>query len=54
MLPIVVFLWLIGWSLYWIGRKKQEVKPKERLSDRKELTFAVLTSEKEVFDIGTV
>jgi len=45
MLPIAVFLWLIGWSLYWIGRKKQEVKPKERVSDRKELIFAVLTPE---------
>jgi len=45
MLPIAVFLWLIGWSLYWIGCKKQGVKPKERLPDRKELTFAVITPE---------
>jgi hypothetical protein len=45
MLPIVVVLWLIGWSLYWTSRKKQTVKPKEEISDRKELTLAVLTPE---------
>jgi len=46
MLPIVVFLWLIGWSLYWTGRKKQVV-PKEKMSDRKELTFTLLTPEQQ-------
>jgi len=45
MLPLVVFFWFFGWSLYWTGRKKQVIKPKERMSDRKELTFAVLTPE---------
>jgi hypothetical protein len=47
MLPIVVFLWLIGWSLYWTGRKKQVVEQKEKMSDRKELTFTLLTPEQQ-------
>jgi hypothetical protein len=45
MLPIVVLLWLVGWSLYWTGRKKQVVNPEEKMSDTKELTFTVLTPE---------
>jgi hypothetical protein len=27
-LPIVVFLWLIGWSLFWIGSKTRPGKAK--------------------------
>ena len=43
-LPIVVFIWFIGWSLYWTGSRKESAKPKE-ISDQKELTFTVLMPE---------
>ena len=26
-MPVAVFLWLIGWALYWIGAKKEKLKP---------------------------
>ncbi|MCJ7559376.1 hypothetical protein MUO79_01995 [Candidatus Bathyarchaeota archaeon] len=44
MLPLVVFFWFFGWSLYWIGSKKEVVKPRQK-SDYKELTFTVLVPE---------
>lgn len=28
-MPIGVFLWLIGWSLYWIGHEKESRKKPE-------------------------
>jgi len=39
MLPIVVFLWFIGWSLYWIG-SREDAKPR-KMPDQNELTFTV-------------
>ena len=39
MLPIVIFIWFIGWSLYWIGSTREVNKP--RKIDQKELTFTV-------------
>jgi flagellar basal body-associated protein FliL len=28
LLPAVVFIWMIGWSLYWIGHQKERQKAK--------------------------
>jgi len=39
MLPIVVFILFIGWSLYWIG-SRENAKPR-KTSEQNELTFAV-------------
>jgi hypothetical protein len=39
MLPIVVFMWFIGWSLYCIG-SRADAKPR-KASDQNELTFTV-------------
>jgi hypothetical protein len=43
-LPIVIFIWFIGWSLYWIGSRGKVGKPR-KIIDRKELTFTVLIPE---------
>jgi hypothetical protein len=43
-MPLVVFLWIFGWSLYWIGSKKKRVKPRKR-DNSKDLTFTVLMPE---------
>ena len=43
-LPIVVFAWFIGWSLYWIGYKEKVVKPK-KMSVNEELTTTVAVPE---------
>jgi flagellar basal body-associated protein FliL len=46
-MPIVVILWCIGWSLYWIGAKKEKAKPK--LANQTEnLTLAVLLPEEKI------
>jgi hypothetical protein len=39
MLPLVVFMWFFGWSLYWIGSRKDS-KPRE-MAEQNELTFTV-------------
>ena len=26
-LPAIIFLWVIGWGLYWIGHQKEQRKP---------------------------
>jgi len=43
-MPLAVFLWVFGWSLYWIGSNKRLTEPGERDSS-KELSFAVLMPE---------
>jgi hypothetical protein len=43
--PIVTLLWLIGWSLYWIGSRKEQHKEKAQLTHRTELTFIIPTPE---------
>jgi len=25
--PAIIFLWIVGWSLYWIGHQKESRKP---------------------------
>jgi hypothetical protein len=45
LMPIGVFLWCIGWSLYWIGSKRETTKPKPKLSVQKELVIFVPTPE---------
>jgi hypothetical protein len=39
MLPIVIFMWFIGWSLYCIG-SREDAKPR-KMSDQNELTLTV-------------
>jgi hypothetical protein len=41
-LPAVVFMWIIGWSLYWIGSKSVK---QSKIHEHKELAFSVLMSE---------
>jgi hypothetical protein len=44
-MPIAVLLWCIGWSLYWIGPKRETTIPKPKLPVQKELTIFVPTPE---------
>jgi CHASE3 domain sensor protein len=43
-MPVVVFFWFFGWSLYWIASIKQTAKSVER-KRQEDLTFDVLTPE---------
>jgi hypothetical protein len=40
MLPLVIFLWFVGWSLFWAGSMTESVKP-EKASDQNGLSFTV-------------
>lgn len=43
-MPLVIFFWFFGWSLYWIGSTKKCAEP--HIRDRIEnLTFTVLVPE---------
>jgi len=44
MMPLVVFFWVLGWSLYWIGSNKKLTQPEKRNSS-KDLAFTVLVPE---------
>jgi lipopolysaccharide export system protein LptC len=47
--PAVIFLFLIGWSLYWIGLQKQQHKaPPERPKDNVTLKTIVLEEPPEI------
>jgi hypothetical protein len=46
-IPLAVFFWIIGWSLYLIGSKNKKLpKPRNRDS-RKEITLTVVAPELE-------
>jgi hypothetical protein len=44
-MPIALLLWCIGWSLYWVGLKRESTIPKPKLSVQKELVIFVPTPE---------
>lgn len=46
LLPAIIFFWALGWSLYWIGSKKEVVKPKQK-SDVEKIAFTVPIPEKQ-------
>lgn len=54
LLPIAVFLWCIGWSLYWAGSKSESTRAKLKLPVQKELNFYVLTPEQEYAECAPV
>jgi hypothetical protein len=43
LMPIAIFLWVIGWSLYWISFKRKTTTPKPTLSFNKKLKFAAVS-----------
>jgi len=36
LLPAIIFLWMVGWSLYWIGHQKESRKPRPSQSPKEE------------------
>ena len=47
LMPIAVFLWCVGWSLYWIGLSRESLKPR-MIREADELSFGVLLPENKV------
>jgi hypothetical protein len=43
--PSVVFLWFLGWSLFYIGFKTKSGKPKKKFALVNDPTFMVLMPE---------
>jgi uncharacterized membrane protein len=44
-LPIAIFLWFVGWILFWIGSTTRPVNP-IKVSGKKTVSFEVLVPEK--------
>ncbi|MCX8153894.1 MAG: hypothetical protein N3E52_05630 [Candidatus Bathyarchaeota archaeon] len=36
LLPAIIFIWVIGWSLYWIGQQKDQYKINQSTLKKKE------------------
>jgi len=36
LLPAIIFLWIVGWSLYWIGHQKEPRKAQSSSSPKEE------------------
>jgi len=36
LLPVLVVAWFIGWSLYWVGSRKDREQPKIRVKGQEE------------------
>jgi hypothetical protein len=34
LLPAIIFIWVVGWSLYWIGHQRESRKPNPPSSRR--------------------
>ncbi len=46
LLPAIIFFCGLGWSLYWIGSKKEVGKPKQK-SEAEKIAFTVPIPEKQ-------
>jgi hypothetical protein len=46
-MPLAVFFWFFGWSLYWIGSKKGQIKPRKSVRIG-ELALTVRMPEQEI------
>jgi len=40
LMPVAVFLWCFGWSLYWIESKRKTIAPKQSVRKRGASNFA--------------
>ncbi len=50
LMPIGVFLWCVGWGLYWVGSKRKSTRAKPKLTVQKELEVLVPTPEQKYAD----
>jgi ATP-dependent Zn protease len=48
LMPVLVFLWLIGWSFHWIGRRNQKGKSQKKTQEKQDdLTLNLIVSEQQ-------
>ncbi|MEM2967832.1 MAG: hypothetical protein QXJ40_01520 [Candidatus Bathyarchaeia archaeon] len=41
LLPAVIFLWIVGWGLYWIGHQRERRASKQPSSQKEEYVHFV-------------
>jgi len=46
-MPLAVFLWFIGWTLYWVGARKKKLKP-EPVKKKESVTLTVILPEDKI------
>jgi len=44
LLPIIIFLWIIGWSLFWIGSQNNPQKTQNK-TERDRISMAIVMYE---------
>jgi hypothetical protein len=49
-MPVTIFLWLIGWTLFWTGSKKQLPTPKPTAETHTTITTTVLLENYEEYN----
>jgi hypothetical protein len=45
-MPVAVFLWYIGWGLYWIAAEKEKLKPEAAKQKENVMIGMILPEEK--------
>jgi cytochrome c-type biogenesis protein CcmH/NrfF len=54
LLPVAVFLWIIGWTLMWAGTRKEQETPAETPAERQSITIMpILPDEQEQIEART-
>ena len=47
LLPVTIFLWLIGWTLYWTGSRNKHPAPKKAAETNTTISTAILLEDYE-------
>jgi flagellar basal body-associated protein FliL len=50
LMPITIFLWLIGWALFWTGSKNQPPTPKPTTETHATITTTILLENYEEYN----
>ena len=45
LLPALAFIWLVGWSLYWVGLQRKTIEKEQAISEYN-VTMMVIPNEK--------
>jgi len=41
LLPVIILLWIIGWTLFWIGSQNRPKKTRNKKQDRIDITTII-------------
>jgi len=47
LLPVAMFLWLIGWTMTWAATRKEQERRRKTAKEEQSIAIILLTSEKQ-------